>query len=241
MNGIGASLVLFSGAFVQGVTGSAFSLLSLPLLTLIAPAAEAVPVLSVFGLAVNLMVLLSAPRAARPLRFLPLYVTGLVFTLPGILLLEVLPDRPVRLVVGVLVLATALACLAGRGASKPGHERLALALIGIASGLMNGLTTFSGPPVIVFLAGTGAERDEFRANLSLYFLILNVFMVPMLVSRGLLTPALWGDIARLAPFVLAGSLGGSLVARRIDRVLFRRMVLVLLASLGLMAVAMALA
>lgn len=241
MSGIEASLILLLGAFVQGVTGFAFSLLSLPLLTLLAPAEEAVPVLSVFGLVVNLMVFLSVPRAAKPLMFLPLYAAGLVFTWPGILLLEVLPDRPVRIVIGALVLATALACLAKRSVSEPRRKRLALALTGTASGLMNGLTTFSGPPVIVFLAGTDVGRDEFRANLSLYFLVLNVFMVPMLVSRGLLTPALWGDIARLAPFVLAGSLAGSLVARRIDRVLFRRMVLILLAALGLMAVVTALA
>lgn len=241
MGGVAASLILLAGAFVQGVTGFAFSLLSLPLLTLLAPAAEAVPVLSVFGLVVNLMVLLSVPRAANPARFLPLYVTGLAFTWPGILLLEILPDRPVRLIVGVLVLATAIACLVKRGVSEPRRERPALALVGIVSGLMNGLTTFSGPPVIIFLAGTGAGRDEFRANLSLYFLVLNVFMVPMLVSRGLLTPVLWSHIARFSPFVLAGSLAGSLVARRIDREQFRRIVLVLLAALGLMAVAAALA
>jgi uncharacterized membrane protein YfcA len=231
---IAQAAILLAGSFVQGVTGFAFSLLSLPLLSLLMPAQYAVPMLSLFGLALNVLVLLSAPRAARPLRFLPLYIAGLAFTWPGILLLQLVPDRPVKLVVGILVLATAVLYMRGR-AMRISQGRLPLAATGAVSGLLNGLTTFSGPPVVLLLAGTDASKDEFRANLSLYFLVLNVFMVPMLVSRGLLTADLAIHCAKLSPFVVMGAITGSLASSRIGQPGFRRAVLILLAACGALA------
>lgn len=231
---IAQAAILLAGSFVQGVTGFAFSLLSLPLLSLLMPAQDAVPMLSLFGLALNVLVLLSAPGAARPLRFLPLYVTGLAFTWPGILLLQLLPDRPVKLALGILVLATAVLYMRGR-AMRIGQSRLPLAATGAVSGLLNGLTTFSGPPVVLLLAGTETSKDEFRANLSLYFLVLNVFMVPMLVSRGLLTADLAIHCAKLSPFVVTGAIAGSLASSRIGQPGFRRTVLILLAACGALA------
>jgi uncharacterized membrane protein YfcA len=226
--------ILLAGSFVQGVTGFAFSLLSLPLLSLLLPARTAVPMLTVFGLFLNVMVLLSVPRAARPLRFLPLYVAGLAFTWPGLLLLQVLPDRPVKIVVGLLVLATALLYMRGSG-TRAGTGASGLVAVGVLSGLLNGLTTFSGPPVVLLLAGAEATKEEFRANLSLYFLVLNVVTVPMLISRGLLTADLAVDCARLSPFVIAGAAAGSLAASRVGQARFRRLVLILLAACGALA------
>ena len=231
--------ILLAGSFVQGLTGFAFSLLSLPLLSLLLPARTAVPMLSVFGLALNVMVLLSAPRAARPKRFLPLYAAGLALTWPGILLLQTVPDRPVRLVVGLLVMATAVFYMRG-WTLRLGRGPAAMAGTGLVSGLLNGLTTFSGPPVILLLAEDGTARDEFRVNLSLYFLVLNAFTVPMLISRGLLTAPLALRCAKLSPFVIAGAVAGSLAASRIDQSRFRKTVLVVLAACGVLAVAAAL-
>jgi uncharacterized membrane protein YfcA len=238
MNYPAAAFILLIAAFAQGFSGFAFSLISLPLLGLMMPAAKAVPMLSLLGLAINVSVFLSKPGSASPRKYLILFAAGLLFTWPGIALLRVIPDQPVRIVVGMLVLATALLYLAGRRFGSGGGA-LAQAVTGVVSGILNGLTTFSGPPVILFLAGSDAGRDEFRVNLSLYFLVLNIFTVPMLAAGGLLTADLALECAKLLPAVLAGAVAGSLAASRIDTVLFRRIVLWLLAIVGAVAAAVA--
>jgi uncharacterized protein len=228
--------ILLAASFVQGVTGFAFSLLSLPLLSLAMPAREIVPMLTLFGLVLNAMVLLSVRGSARPLQFLPLYAAGLAFTWPGIVLLRVLPDRPVKLLAGILVLATALLYLKGRG-FRTGTGPVAQAATGALSGILNGLTTFSGPPVVLLLMGSGAERDGFRANLSLYFLALNAFSIPLMISSGLIRTDLAVECARLSPFVVAGAVAGSVAASRTGQARFRKTVLIVLAACGLVAAA----
>lgn len=231
---IAQAAILLAGSFVQGVTGFAFSLLSLPLLTVFLPASTAVPMLSAFGLVLNVLVLATALRDAKPARFVPLYVTGLLFTWPGILLLQAIPDRPAKLVVGLLVLATSILYMRGR-TPRLSRSPAVLAGTGVISGLMNGMTTFSGPPVVLLLAGSDATKDEMRANLSLYFLVLNVLMVPMLIARGLLTADLAVDCAKLSPFVVLGAAAGSLAASRIGQTGFRKAVLLVLAACGAVA------
>lgn len=219
------------GSFVQGASGFAFSLISLPLLSLVMPQEAAVPMLVLLGLPINAVVLFSSRGHADPKRFLPLLVAGTAGTLPGILLLQALPEDPLRLVAGATVTITAAVYMAG-GRVRLRSERAAMVPVGLLSGILNGLMTFSGPPVIVFLANQEAEKEEFRAGLSLYFLGLNLVSIPMLAFRGMLGDGLITDTARLLPAAALGSALGAAVSRRIPQKAFRRTVLVLLAVLG---------
>jgi uncharacterized membrane protein YfcA len=227
-----AAAALLLGSFVQGASGFAFSLISLPLLTMVMPQESAVPMLALLGLPINAVVLFSSRGQADPKRFLPLLVAGVAGTLPGILLLQALPEGPLRLIAGVTVTITAAVYIAG-GRVRFRNERAAMIPVGLVSGILNGLMTFSGPPVIIFLANQEAEKEEFRAGLSLYFLGLNLLSIPMLAMRGLLGGGLLTATAQLLPAAALGSVLGAAVSRRIPQRAFRRTVLVLLAVLGL--------
>lgn len=235
---LSASAALFLGSFVQGASGFAFSLVSLPLLMLVIPQREAVPLLTMMGLLINSVVLFSAGRRADPRRFLPLLAAGVAGTLPGILLLQTLPERPLRIAVGITISLAAAAYAAGARA-RIRNEKAAMIPVGLLSGLLNGLMTFGGPPVIVFLANQDAGKEEFRAGLSFYFLGLNILSLPLLAARGLLGSAALAQAAPLLPSVLAGSALGAALSRRIPEVAFRRIVLALLAILGISSTAAA--
>lgn len=233
-----ASLALFLGALVQGASGFAFSLVSLPLLTLAMPAGRAVPMLTLFGLAINSIVLFSARSRKLPAGFPALLTAGAAGTVPGVLLLGSVPEVPLAIGVGLTVALIAGAYLAGFRAGLS-RSRAAVVPVGLLSGVMNGLMTFSGPPVIILLTERGAGRDEFRAGLAFYFLGLNLLTVPMLASAGLLDVAVLAATAELLPAAAAGAILGSALSGRIPQDAFRRAVLVLLAILGLSAAARA--
>ncbi len=234
-----AALVLALAAAVQGAAGFGYSLLALPLLLLLMPVREAVPLLSVTGLMLNAMVLAHARRHVRLRTMLPVIVAGCLALPLGVRVLELADDRLMRAAVGLIVLGTALSYLAGlRPSLRAG--RVWAPAAGALSGILYGATTFSGPPVVLYLAGTGTPRDSFRGGLALHFLVVNVAALPLFSAEGLLPPS---EIPLMLPQVAAAAAGavlGMLASGRIPEVLFRRLVLLLLALLGVLSAATAL-
>ncbi len=192
----------------------------------------AVPMLTLFGLAINTIVLVSAHVRSLPSGFPTMLAAGVAGTFPGVLLLGMVPEEPLRIAVGMVVAMIAVAYLSGFRTGA-GRRRSAVIPVGLASGLLNGLMTFSGPPVIILLADRGTEKDEFRSGLAAYFLGLNILTVPILAATGLLDGGILLQTAGLLPAAVAGTIIGSTLSRRIPGDAFRRIVLVLLAILGL--------
>jgi uncharacterized membrane protein YfcA len=107
----------------------------------------------------------------------------------------------------------------------------------LLSGLLGGSTSLSGPPVILFFANQGVDKRRFRANLIAYFTLLNIGSIATFGLFGLLGREVAVATAWYLPALLAGSLCGMWVARRINDRVFRRVVLVLIALIGASLVA----
>ena len=229
-------LILMAAACLQGLTGFGYSLMSLPLLALLMPVRVAVPMLSVTSIFLNLLVFLKARRYADIRRILPLVIAGIVSIPGGVWILGHAEEALLEVIIGVLVALSALLYLTGFRI-RIRRERLALVPVGVLSGLLNGMTTFSGPPVILFLANQQVEKNVFRANLALYFLILNIAAIPVFTGAGFLT----GDIIQATlvrfPFVIIGAILGIYLSGRIEESLFRKISLIVLVLLGVLGAA----
>jgi len=107
--------------------------------------------------------------------------------------------------------------------------------IGALSGVLGCGIAFNGPPVVLYLAATGKEKDSFRAKLAGYFLVLNLFILPSHIFAGMVTR----DTLELAAMsvlpLLAGVWGGILLAERISEALFRKVVLVVITITGVVS------
>ncbi len=225
---------------LQGFCGFGYSLLALPIICMFAPASWAVPVIAVSSLVLNTMVLVSSRGKLRLKGFLPLALAGMAFTPLGAWLLGSLPDVTVRLIIGVSVTGASLLSLS-RWAPRMRRTPMGMGVTGAMSGLLNGLTTFSGPPAVIYLSATETEKDSFRGNLSAFFLVLTITAIPSFLGMGVATPA---HLLRAALFLPAAALGGSLgiyAAGRVDSSVFRRAALVILALLGVFGAVQAVA
>ncbi len=227
--------ILFLGACLQGLTGFGYSLFSLPLLVMLMPPSAAVPMLSVTSLFLNLLVLLRARRSLDIRRIVPLLVSGAAALPAGIWLLRTADESLLRTVIGSLVTLSSVMYLSGFRV-RVGRERLAMIPVGLLSGVLNGATTFSGPPVILFFANQNVARHRFRASLAAYFLLLNVVAVPAFVAGGLLTGELARETAAFFPAVVAGALLGIRLADMVSEDLFRQLALIFLALLGIFSI-----
>jgi uncharacterized protein len=225
------ALAICIGALVQGTTGFGIALVAVPVLMLLMPPALVPPVMVLLSLVNNAVVLSRCWRAVRLRLVLPLIISGVLGLPLGAWILKALDPRGLKLAIGIGVVLMALAMLAGVK-RRLKLERLGLAIVGFMGGVLHTSTSVSGPPVILFLANQGVEKEKFRANLIAYFTVLNLFSIGVYWAFGLLHGQVFtAGLAYLLPLVL-GSLGGVWLARRIDERLFRQLVLALVVALG---------
>jgi len=232
-------LILFAGACLQGLTGFGYSLFSLPLLVFLMPATEAVPILSLTSIFLNALVYIHARKSTSIKRILPLLAAGAVGLPLGVWALKSMEGDVIKIAVGILVFLTSILYLSGFRL-KLRRERMAMVPVGLASGILNGATTFSGPPVILFLANQNVEKDSFRGSLAIYFLLLNILAAPAFIVGRLLTAPVALATAWRFPFVIVGALVGSKLSGVLGEGRFRKAALGFLALLGILSIATAL-
>lgn len=229
-----AALAVVVGAAAQSVSGIGFSLVSGPLLFTVFGAREGVRVAVVLSMVVNAVVLSREHRLVLWRRLLPVLVTALAVTPVLAHLLQDAHPRLLRGAAGAVIVLGATLVAAGRTADTGVAGGIAA---GVASATMNVLASAGGPAVAVYAAGARWDPLRLRATLQAYFLSLNV------VTLLTLGPPHWNAprAIALAAALAAGSVGGAVVARRVDAGLARSVTLVLAACGGVAVLVSALA
>jgi len=230
--------VAFGAGILRGYTGFGFALAAAPALSLLLDPVEIVPAVTVITLFGGLRLVVRA-RHAADWGSTWLLVAGALLGLPaGLMMLRHLPADLMRAAIGLVVLGAVLALWRGFTLERS-LSRGARLGIGALSGLLNGSTSMGGPPVIIFFLASPAGHAAGRASLLVYFFFLGIVTVAVAAFAGLVTPrVVWLSALLLPPM----SLGNALGARLFDRstaTAYRRVALVVLAVVALMAVARA--
>jgi uncharacterized protein len=200
------------GGFVRGYSGFGFALAAMPLLTLVLPPAAAVPAILLLEVAIGVATIPERRgQVARPV--LSYLVLGtLVGTPLGLTVLALAPAEAMRLAVGVVVLI-AVVVLWQRPpipfARVIGFAPLAGA--GFVSGLLNGGTAMSGPPVIIALLGSGLSTQIARATIMAFVAVSAVLGIALAAASGLYNPNVLFTTLVMMPCAAAGAWAGSAV------------------------------
>ena len=99
---------------------------------------------------------------------------------------------------------------------------MTFAVTGILSVFLNGSISISGPPVALFLSNQNVDRHVFRANITIYGLLLNVVTVTSFAATGLMTKDVLKLVAGLLPGMLLGLSVGIKLIRKLGESLFRK-------------------
>jgi|APCry1669190156_1035279.scaffolds.fasta_scaffold23267_1 hypothetical protein len=230
---------VFTAAVLRGFTGFGFGLAGVPLLSLALPPSQAVPLIVVLQIMIGAMGFRAAAKACD-WPAVKLLLPGLVAGIPlGTLILTALAPNPVRLAIGGIILASV--ALIQRGVRLPEHpSRLLSASVGLISGIISGLASMGGPPVVVYLLAIGHSAARLRATTIVYFMLSGcVSLVPMM-WRGLITREIliWSVVT--APVLFGGSHLGTWAFHRAKPKHHRMVALLTLSVLGVVLIARAL-
>jgi len=230
---------VFAASVLRGFTGFGFGLAGVPLLSLALPPSQAVPLIVVLQVMIGALGFREASRGCD-WPAVRLLLPGLVVGIPiGTMILAALPPNPVRLVIGGIILASVV--LIQRGVRLPPNpSRMLSAAVGLVSGIISGLASMGGPPVVVYLMAIGHSTARLRATTIVYFMLsCCVSLVPM-VWRGLITREILIWSVATAPVLFGGSHLGTWAFQRAKPIHHRMTALITLSVLGVSLIARAL-
>jgi uncharacterized protein len=230
---------VFAASILRGFTGFGFGLASVPLLSLALPPAQVVPLVVVLQVLIGVLGLKDAAKQCD-WRAVTVLFPGLVLGVPiGLLILTTLPPNPVRLVIGaVLLLSVGLIAKGAR--LPPNPSRLLSGGVGVASGIINGLASMGGPPIIVYLLAIGHSTARLRATSIIYFMLAALVTAVPMTWRGLITRDILIWSAASIPALFIGSRLGTWAFHRARPAHHKATALLVLTVLGVVLIGRAL-
>ena len=111
-------------------------------------------------------------------------------------------------------------------------EKIGYTIAGSLSGFLNSSISMSGPPVALFLSNQGADKNEFRANITIYAIILNVFTIATYLYNGRITKKIIKNSVWLIPAMIVGVIVGIISLKKLNEKTFKRIALLLIIFSG---------
>lgn len=150
----------------------------------------------------------------------------------GNFVLTRIDPQPMRWAISAIVL-TAVALLAS-GWRYGGPPRTPATLVaGLISGFLNGLSGMAGPPIAFYYLASNETVTRVRANLTTYFLFVDMMAIAMFASRGLVPWRAGFEGLALAPAVVLGGLIGERLFPLASEQFYRRLALMLLVGVAI--------
>lgn len=225
----------FVASFLKGLTGLGFSTLCLGFLAIFIDLKLAIPLVFLPSLSSNIMVMIESGRFIEAMkRFWPLYLIALPGLLLGIWFLSSSNNEIPKAVLGGVMVCYGIWGLAhGIMSLSPKGEKLLMLPVGFVSGLINGATGSQIMPIMPYLLGLKMDRNLFVQTINCSFTVNTLVMMVGLGKLGLLTlPVVGISAGGIIPVGLGIYLGGRL-RKKVSESIYRRMVLILLITLGI--------
>jgi hypothetical protein len=224
--------IVFAAALLRSALGFGDAVVAMPLLTMAVGLKTASPIVAFMGPTISLLILARNWRQVEFRSAGRLVAATLVGIPVGIYGLARLPEKPLKVLLGLVILGYGVFGLV-RPAARIEREKPWLAwAVGWTAGVLGGAYNTNGPPVVAYEMLKGWPPERFRATLQGYFLPTGAAILAGHGLAGLWTgEVLRGYLYSLPAIVLGVALGGWL-HRRLPLALFAKFVYVTLAAMG---------
>ncbi|MDR3563327.1 MAG: sulfite exporter TauE/SafE family protein [Negativicutes bacterium] len=230
--------VFVLSSFLQTVTGFGYAIITVPLLALVLGAKETVMLVIVTGLIIRLFLLRVIKKEGSFKAIMPLITASVIGAIPGAYMMTMISGDGLKIFMGiVLLLATAAMWKDFTVTVK--HHKFTETIVGWTSGFLATTTGINGPPVILYYLNAKADENKavFRANLTRYFLLINIASIIISYVAGTLVMGeLWLHTLESIPALYIGFVLGEKFFHRIDAETFRKasLIMVFVSSVAIM-------
>ncbi|MBT0571057.1 sulfite exporter TauE/SafE family protein [Curvibacter sp. CHRR-16] len=230
-------LVLFMGAavagFVQGLSGFAFGLVSLSIWAWFLDPKLAAALAVTGALTGQITAAFTVRRKLDWRALAPFLLGGLVGVPVGVWVLPMLNLQLFKACLGAMLLIWCPFMLLATRMRPVRGSRLGDGVVGWIGGFMGGVGGFTGAIPTLWCTLRQLPRDEARAIIQNFNLVMLIVAMLLYVAQGLVVASQWISILAIVPVVLITSRLGAHVYIGLSEVRFRQIILVLLTLSGL--------
>jgi uncharacterized membrane protein YfcA len=223
--------VIFLATLIRSAFGFGEALVAVPLLALLMPVEEAVPLATLVSITVAGIVVAQDWRQVH-VRSAGWLVLSTLFGVPlGLWLLTAVAEAVVKAILAAVIIGFSSYCLVSRSPYQLKDDRLAWAF-GFGAGVLGGAYGMNGPPLVIYGSLRRWSPEHFRATLQGYFLPASLLGMSGYWLAGLWTPAVTGYYLGSLPLALAAIFLGRTINRRMPGRSFLRYIHVGLLVVG---------
>ncbi|MEE4241383.1 MAG: sulfite exporter TauE/SafE family protein [Desulfopila sp.] len=220
---------------IKGLTGLGFSTSCLPVMALHFDLKVAIPLVIVPSIVSNITVMVQAGCFREAVtRFWLLYLAAVPGLLLGLAVLVNINADAAKGVLGLVLILYSLWALTNATFSlPPALERSLRIPTGFITGIVNGMTGSQVMPILPYLLSLNLDKNVFVQTINISFTLSSLVMLLGMNQLGYLSaPTFLTALAGLVPVLLTLAVAGRL-RRRLTVIVYRRMVLGFLCSMGL--------
>jgi uncharacterized membrane protein YfcA len=225
---------LFFGAFVHGSAGFGSAVIAVAFIALILGVKTAVPFVAPYALLIAVFLLWHS-RDHLEWSYFAYPAVGTIFGVPmGVWALKGLSPQVMKSILGAFILAfVAWSILWRRAHLAIIRVRFWGFISGFMGGVFGGAIAVPGPPVVMFVSLSTWSKDAIRGVIQAYLIFTYVLTLALFGGTGMMhRETLLLNLLHL-PSVILGMVAGQAVFHRIPQRWFIRVVLAVLAIVGL--------
>jgi uncharacterized protein len=224
-------VVIFGAAFMQSLVGFGSAMVAMALLPQWLGLRESAPLVTLVAITLEAVLLVRHRAAVQWRSIWPLGLAMMAGAPVGVWALNQLEPRFLVPVLGAVIVAYALYALFDCRLPEL-HGRGWGWGVGLVAGVLEGLFSFSGPPIIIYGQCRRWEANAFKGNLQALFLLNHLIVIASRAVTGAYTLAVWHNYLTSLPALALGIAAGLIVGRLIRPGAFRKLGLVTLLLVG---------
>ncbi len=229
-------LAVMAGGLIKGTIGFGMPMVALPLIAFAVPVTTAMILLCAPIFLTNFLQI-KFKQGISSYRFLPMFlflVFGLI--IGARLILEINLNTITQIIAILIIFAAIINCFGfkiNHNIDKK-YERIITSLIGFGSGILGGLSTVYGPPMLAYLVAVDLPKEKFVRTVSTMYFVGSFPLYGSLIYYGFATKQdLIMSLLLIIP-ALIGQQIGTKIRDKINQRQFRNCILVTLVILGIM-------
>ena len=224
---------VLAGGLVKGTLGFGMPMVALPIIAFIIPPTTAMILLCAPIFLTNFLQI-KFKQGISSYRFLPMFLWLVIGLLIGArLILEINLNTITQIIAISIIFAALVNCFGIKITNiKQSREKIITSIVGFGSGILGGLSTFYGPPMLAYIVATDLPKEKFVRTISTMYFIGSFPLYGSLIYYGFATKEdLLFSLFLIVPAFITQQIGTK-IRDKINQKQFRICVLITLIILG---------
>ena len=229
-------LAVIAGGVVKGTIGFGMPMVALPIIAFAVPVTTAMILLCAPIFLTNFLQI-KFRQGVSNYRFLPMFLFLVLGLVIGARLILEIDLNTITQIISILIIFAAVVNCFGFKINKnvdKNKEKVITSFIGFGSGILGGLSTVYGPPMLAYLVAVDLPKESFVRTVSTMYFIGSFPLYGSLIYYGFATKE---DLIMSILLIIPAYIGqqiGTKIRDKINQKQFRNCILITLVILGVM-------